>query len=216
MSRRTIFVLVGGILALAFVMATLIYRNQQVSTPQASSNQQRLSTERIGAPIKGPQDAKVTIVEFFDPACETCRDFHPLLEQVINQYPGKVKVMARYAPLHPGSEQVVMMLEAAHRQGQFWPALERLFSQQQRWTINHRSNPQKAWQILAMLNLDQEQLNADARGKEVLQVVKQDIRDYKRLNVKATPEFFVNGRPLPSWGYEQLKQLVAEEVAASY
>lgn len=216
MSRSTIFALVGGVLVLAFVMATLIYRNQQASTSSTAPTQERLSTERMGAPIKGPQDARVTIVEFFDPACETCRDFHPLLEQLIAQYPGKVRLMVRYAPLHPGSDQVVMMLEAAHRQGQFWPALERLFSQQQRWTINHHADPRKARQSLMLLNLDQEQLNADARDQEVLQVIRQDMSDFKRLNVKATPEFFVNGRPLPSWGYEQLKQVVAEEVAASY
>lgn len=216
MSRSTIFALVGGVLVLAFVMATLIYRNQQASTSSTAPTQERLSTERMGAPIKGPQDARVTIVEFFDPACETCRDFHPLLEQLIAQYPGKVRLMVRYAPLHPGSDQVVMMLEAAHRQGQFWPALERLFSQQQRWTINHHADPRKARQSLMLLNLDQEQMNADARDQEVLQVIRQDMSDFKRLNVKATPEFFVNGRPLPSWGYEQLKQVVAEEVAASY
>jgi len=36
------------------------------------------------------------------------------------------------------------------------------------------------------------------------------------LNVKATPEFFVNGKPLPSFGYDQLKSLVEDELAAAY
>jgi hypothetical protein len=33
--------------------------------------------------------------------------------------------------------------------------------------------------------------------------------------VTKTPEYFVNGRPLPSFGFEQLRTLVDEELAAT-
>ena len=203
----------GSTLVLAFFMATMIYRNHQASTPTDTVVQ---VAERAGAATKGPEDARVTIVEFFDPACETCRDFLPHLNKLINQYPGQVNVMLRYAPLHPGSDQVVRMLEAAHQQGQFWPALELLFSQQSRWTINHSSNPRLARQILTSLNLDQRQLTSDMNSENVNRIIQQDIRDSQSLNVQATPEFFVNGRPLPSWGLEQLRQMVKETVAEAY
>jgi len=43
--------------------------------------------------------------------------------------------------------------------------------------------------------------------------LQQDVQDLTALNVTQTPTFFVNGRPLPSFGEEQLATLVAQEVA---
>ena len=40
---------------------------------------------------------------------------------------------------------------------------------------------------------------------EMDKIVAQGLADAKTLKVKATPEFFVNGRPLPSFGFDQLK-----------
>jgi protein-disulfide isomerase len=58
-----------------------------------------------------------------------------------------------------------------------------------------------------------EQLAIDLTSPDLKQAVAQDLTDANTLGVSQTPEFFVNGRPLPSFGFEQLRQLVAEEVA---
>ena len=216
MNQKTIFALVGGILVLAFVMASMIYRNHQASVQGGVVNQNQDIVERQSAAIKGPLDARVTIVEFLDPACETCRDFLPMVTNLIKKHPGKVRVMVRYAPLHPGSDQVVKMLEAANMQGKFWPALELLFSTQNRWTANHTSQPMRALNILNSLDIDQQQLTSDMNSEKVNLVIQQDINDAKSLGVRATPEFFVNGQPLPSFGFEQLSQLVDQAVADAY
>ncbi len=216
MNQKTIFLLVTGILVLAFILATVIFRSHQASTQNAFINQNQAVVERQSAPLKGPLDARVTIVEFFDPACETCRDFYPLLKKFISQYPGKVRVMMRFAPLHPGSDQVVKMLEAAHQQGKFWPALEALFNSQDKWIMNHTSQPMRALNILNSLDIDQQKLAADMNSPEIARIIQQDIQDSQTLNVRATPEFFVNGKPMPSFGYEQLSQLVKEAVAEAY
>jgi len=216
MNQKTIFIAVTGILLLAFFMATMIYRNHQSSVHDGATSQNQAIVERQGAATKGPADAKVTIVEFLDPACGTCRDFLPYVKQLISQYPGKVRVMVRYAPLHPGSDQVVKMLEAAHQQGKFWPALEILFNNQDRWIVNHNSQPMRALNILNSLDIDQEKLAADMSRPEIAQIIQQDVQDGQALNVRATPEFFVNGRPLPSFGIAQLNQLVEEAVNKAY
>ncbi len=210
MSRKTLFISVAGLLVLVFAVAAVLF---QQSAPEIR-NQSAL--EREGAPIKGPKDAKVTIVEFLDPACGTCRDFYPLVKQLIDQYPGKVRVMVRYAPLHPGSDQVVKMLEAARYQGKFWQALELLFRSQDRWVVNHRSQPNRALTVIRFLGLDMEQFSADMDRPELIQAIQRDVQDGQTLNVRATPEFFVNGRPMPSFGYEQLSRLVKEAVADAY
>jgi len=59
------------------------------------------------SPVFGPANAPVTIVEFFDPACETCRAFYPIVKDILAQYPSEVRLVIRYAPLHKGSDVVV-------------------------------------------------------------------------------------------------------------
>lgn len=216
MNRKAVFVSVAGLLLLVFAIAVVQFQNRKIAQQAGAMVEHRDALERAGAPIKGSPDAKVTIVEFLDPACETCREFYPLVAQMIERYPGKVKVMVRYAPLHQGSDQVVRMLEAAHRQGKFWQTLERLFATQNQWVVGHVSQPMRALPLLTAIDLDQKRFVDDMNRPEVMQVVEQDQRDGRRLNVRATPEFFVNSRPMPSFGYEQLNQLVSEAVAASY
>jgi hypothetical protein len=43
-----------------------------------------------------------------------------------------------------------------------------------------------------------------------------DRDDAMTLKVTATPEYFVNGRPLPEFGYEPLLALVREELERAY
>jgi len=74
----------------------------------------------------------------------------------------------------------------------------------------------RALNILNTLDIDQEKLAADMNGAEIAKIIQQDIQDGQTLNVRATPEFFVNGRPLPSFGIAQLNQLVKEAVAEAY
>ena len=210
MNRKTLFISVAGLLLLVFAVAGVLFQQS------ASESLNQSALEREGAPIKGPHDAKVTIVEFLDPACGTCRDFYPLVKKLIDQYPGKVRAMVRYAPLHPGSDQVVKMLEAARYQGKFWQALELLLRSQNRWVVNHRSQPTQALAVLGVLDLDLQQFSADMKRPELIQAIQRDVQDGQTLNVRATPEFFVNGRPMPSFGYDQLSRLVKEAVADAY
>ncbi|MBF0603271.1 MAG: thioredoxin domain-containing protein [Nitrospirae bacterium] len=216
MNRKILFISVAGLLLLTFAISVVLFQDHKAGKQSSSINNNENALDRAGAPTKGSQDAKVTIVEFLDPACETCRDFYPLVTQLIEQYPGKVRVVVRYAPLHPGSDQVVKMLEAAHLQGKFWQALELLFANQDRFVVHHTSEPMRALALLESLQLDRERFSADMNHSRVAQVIQQDVEDGKRLNVQATPEFFVNGRPMPSFGYDQLSLLVKEAVAAAY
>ena len=216
MSRKTLFISGLAIILLAFIVAAVLYQKQELSLLGESTYKNRQALERDGAPVKGPQDAKVTIVEFFDPACETCADFYPLVKKLVDQYPGKVRVMMRYAPLHAGSDQVVKLLEAAHLQGKFWETLEMLFSNQRRWTSGHVAQPMRARGLMNGLAMDHARLDIDMNLPEVARTIQQDVSDGQALKVRATPEFFVNGRPMPSFGYKQLSQLVKEAVEESY
>ena len=59
-------------------------------------------------------------------------------------------------------------------------------------------------------------LNTAMQDPKLAALVAQDTRDAQTLGVKATPEFFVNGKPLPEWGMGPLKALVDSETARLY
>ncbi|MGK0338710.1 MAG: protein-disulfide isomerase [Candidatus Azotimanducaceae bacterium] len=220
MNKKVLLIGTSLLIVVALIAAVAIFQTEPTSqnknTSAGSLNENLNIVERANAPTKGPHDAKVTIVEFFDPACETCAVFYPLVNNLIKQYPGKVKVMMRYAPLHKGSDQVVKLLEAAHLQGQFWPAVEILFENQQRWTRHHVAQPQSAVALLTTLPLDSEQFIRDVNSDSTSNIVQRDVMDGKTLKVRATPQFFVNGKPLINFGYKQLTQLVEETIDEAY
>jgi protein-disulfide isomerase len=177
----------------------------------ASQSDNRLI--RFHSPVFGPGNAPVTIVEFFDPACETCRAFYPIVKNILAQYPNDVRLVIRYAPFHAGSDQVVKLLEASKRQNKYQPVLESLLAAQPLWADHGQPNIDMAYQAAQSAGLDIQKALADAQGPDIAAVLKQDIEDLTALEVTKTPTFFVNGRGLPSFGDQQLMALVAEEVA---
>lgn len=135
----------------------------------------------------------MTLVELFDPACETCRAFDPIVKNLLAQYSNEVRLVIRYAPWHQGSDQVVRLLEKSKHQDLYVYVLEYKAAQQ--------------------AGLDLPRALVEAAKPEVDTVRQQDVQDLKALRVDKTLTFFVNGRSLPGFGAEHLAELVAQEVA---
>jgi protein-disulfide isomerase len=216
MKQKTLFIASAVVLLAAFVVGVLVYNIQQADRTAEVVKRNPQALTRLHSPTLGNADAKVHIVEFLDPACGTCAQFSPFVKDLMAANPGRIRLTVRYAPLHQGSDQVVKVLEAARKQGKFWQALEALFATQRQWVQNHVAHAQLAWNSLAGLGLDLDRVRADMNAPEVTRIVEQDIADTRTLNVTQTPEFFVNGRAMPSFGAEQLKDLVDEEIAKGY
>jgi len=215
MKQKNLFIAVAALLVMAFAGGSYFYKQQQADQAAQLAKQNMASLVRADAPSFGNPDAPVHIVEFFDPACGTCREFYPLVKAMMTANPGKIRLSMRYAPFHPGSEAVVKVLEASRKQDKFEPTLEALFAAQDTWVINHTSNVQLTGPVLETLGLDMAKLQNDANAPEVAAMIARDLADAKALNVTMTPEYFVNGKPLPSFGFEQLKTLVDEALAST-
>lgn len=213
MQRKTANVAAMVALLAAIAIGGWIIFSKQAGQDQESAPLDRSALIRAHSPSEGRVDAPVVIVEFFDPACETCRDFYPMVKQLIAQHPDRIRLVMRYAPFHKGSDKVVALLEAARRQGKFWQTLEALFDSQADWASNHTAKVELTWKYLNGMGLNLEKLAIDMTSPEIVQAVAQDLTDANTLGVSQTPEYFVNGRPLPSFGFEQLQQLVAEELS---
>lgn len=208
MKQKTLFVIALVSLLLAFIGGTLLYTVQKENQSAQLPATHRAALVRMHSPTLGNSDAPVVIVEFLDPACDTCRAFYPLVKAMMAANPDRIRLVLRYAPFHNGSDKVVAVLEAARKQGKFWPALEALLAAQADWAPNHLPQVALVWKHLEGLGLNLEKVRADTAAPEIANLIAQDLADARTLSVTQTPEFFVNGKPLPSFGYEQLKKLV--------
>ncbi len=208
MNKKWWVITTAAATAVVFVVGAMVFkdRSAQQTAQLAQTNSEALV--RPHSPVYGNPGAKVTIVEFFDPACETCRAFYPIVKRMIQANFGQVRLVVRYAPLHDGSDQAIAILEAAGKQGKYWEAVERTLAAQPQWASHHNPQPALIWPLLADLQLDEAKARADAASPEVAAVLRQDVADMQALQVTKTPGFFVNGEPLREFGEMQLKALV--------
>lgn len=216
MKKNIIIAIAVFLFVLLFFVSANIYNNNKHSEKSSAALENIELMQRDYSPKAGPSDARVTIVEFFDPACGTCSAFYPLVKQIMNENQGKVKLVLRYLPLHQGSGAIVSIFEAARLQNRFWETLELAYKTQNAWTEHHVAKPEKFWVLLGQTDVNMEKLNEDLQSDEITRRINQDMQDAQQLNVSRTPGFFVNGKPLIEFGYQQLKQLVATEIASSY
>ena len=216
MKRQLLVWIAGLVLVVLFAAAVLIHNVQKTKERSNAANANASLLVRDYSPVKGNPNAKVTIVEFFDPACETCRAFYPFVEQLMEANPGKIKLVLRYTPFHDGSDYAVKILEAAREQGKFWETLEAVFASQPAWASHGHSQPEKLWMYLGRTGLDFEKVKVDMHSSAITDRIRQDMADARQLQVTKTPGYFVNGKPLVQFGYEQLQGLVETEVRNQY
>jgi len=213
--KKLVFVAATVILVLVFVVGVMYDRSQKAEQAGMRAENNQSALVRPHSRVLGPATAKVQIVEFLDPACETCRRFYPLVKQLLAAHPDQINLVVRYAPFHDNSTFVVALLEAAGRQGKYWETLEALLNGQEGYVANHAVQPDLVWKYIEGIGLDITKLRADMLDPAISKLITQDLDDARVLNVTKTPEFFVNGKPLPSFGFEQLQRLVDEALSSS-
>lgn len=204
------------VLLFGFMFAGSYYKKQQAEKLGFMARENASTFVREHSPTLGGDDAKVYLVKFTDPACGTCAAFSSFVKQIMDAYPGKIKFVVRYAPFHEGSDDFVRILEAAKKQGRFWETLHLMYASQSYWVPHHRPQLDKIWSVLPQAGLDVERIKKDMNDPAIRKIIEQDLADAKTLNVQKTPGFFVNGKPLETFGYRQLQQLVQSEIRANY
>jgi len=216
--KQSHFTLIAVLLmAVAFITVALLnnsgeqQQSQVERMPDINETLIKAHSVRAGNPA-----AKVTIVEFMDPACGTCARFHPFVKRLMKQNTGKINLVVRYLPFHKGSDQMVAILEAARKQDKFWEVLELMFATQKQWTVNHVAQPEVFWGFIDEVEVDKARIEQDMKDPTIAKIIQQDLADGRQLGADKTPTFFVNGKPLPSFGFEQLQTLVESEVRANY
>jgi protein-disulfide isomerase len=143
-----------------------------------------------GAPVLGPKDAPVTLVEFSDFQCPYCFLATPELRAVMKAYPTQVKLIFKQFPLDIHSQAALAAAAAvsAQRQGKFWEMHDALFA-------SHRDLSRPTILGLASaIGLDVKRFEADLDSAEVRSTVARDMEDGNRIGVMSTPTLFIDGR----------------------
>ncbi|MGE3345902.1 MAG: DsbA family protein [Ramlibacter sp.] len=216
MNRKHLFYGSAILMILVFVAGWFVYNKLEADKLGELAKQSNSLFKRPHSPTYGSMGARVRIVEFFDPSCETCRAFHPAVKGLVDANPGKVQLVIRYAPFHEGSDTAVRILEAARLQGLFWPVAEAMLKAQPIWAAHDKPRPELIWDYLGGTGLNVAEARNELSATQIVSNMKQDLDDARALNVTRTPGFFVNGRPLKDFGFQQLKALVDEEVRLAY
>jgi protein-disulfide isomerase len=221
--RKDAFKLVGiaALLITAFVLVAFYYlRDQKRERAERIAEQVAQQTRaedsvfvRPHSRSLGARNAKVTIVEFLDPECESCRAMYPMIKHLLSQYEGRVRLVVRYMPLHPNSLYAAGVLEAAGEQERYWEMLDILFRNQPQWGSHHHPRPELIPGYAQEIGLDRQAVERFLSTGAHRRIVEIDHADGRTLGVTGTPTFFVNGRLLERLGYETLKALIDENLA---
>lgn len=134
----------------------------------------------------------------------------PLIEQVLDRYPGSVKVVFKHFPLsfHKQALPAALASMAAAEQGRFWEYHDELFLEQ------NRLGSELYLEIAQGLGLDLKKFSLDMMRPSLRQRVEQDVADGNKAGVTGTPAIFVNGRRVKQRDIETMSRLIDEELAA--
>ena len=163
-------------------------------------------------PVKGPANAKATIVVFSDYQCPACVAVEPELEKVLKQFDGQVKFAYRNLPLtsiHEFAQKAAEAAECAMDQNKFWEMHDKLFAASGDLAID------KLKQYAVDLGLDATTFNTCLDSSKYASAIAQDVADATTLKVGGTPTFFINGKQYGFKSTENFAQLVASEIAAA-
>jgi protein-disulfide isomerase len=163
-----------------------------------------------GAPSKGAKDALVTIVEFSDFQCPYCARVEPAVRKILEEYPGKVRLVWRDFPLpfHQEATPAAIVARVAGEQGKFWEMHDKLYENQR--TLDRASLERYAQEV--GVNVAKVKAALDAKKYEAQ--IKADLEMGQKIGVGGTPAFFINGTFLSgAQSFEVFKSRVDQELA---
>ena len=168
----------------------------QTQPQQGSSIIQNVSLD--DDPVKGNDNAKITIVEFSDFQCPFCKRFSDQTEsQLLTEYvdSGKAKFVYRDFPLdsiHQSAMAAALAGECADEQGKFWEYHDKLFAGQADWSrLDSTDAADKFRQYGSEINLNVGNFNSCFDSGKYKDEIIKDRSDGVSYGVSGTPTFFI-------------------------
>ncbi len=184
-------------------------RKENKVTVKMSEPRQQVEAK---GPARGPNDAKVTLVEFSDFQCPYCGKAHDTVEQVMQSYAGKVRLVFRHFPLefHKNAEKAAEAAMCANDQGKFWEYHDVLFKNQQTLEIPQLKDHAKE------VGLDGTSFGACLDSGKYKKAVDEDMAAGQKVGVSGTPAFFINGVMLSgAQPFDEFKKVIDQELGVN-
>ena len=142
--------------------------------------------------VKGPANAKVTIVEFSDFQCPFCSRVLPTVDEIMKAYPTDVRLVFKHNPLpmHPDAPLAALAGVAAQNQGKFWEMHDKMFANQK--AIKREDLIKYAGEI----GCDVAKFTADLDDPATKARVDADVKLGASIGTRGTPNFYINGENL--------------------
>jgi protein-disulfide isomerase len=179
----------------------------------APSADQKFDVQAGNSPSRGPKNAPVTIVEWSDFQCPFCSRVEPTLKQVMDQYPGKVRIVWKNQPLpfHPNAMPAAEAAMAAYAQGneKFWALHDKFYENQQQLSPALYEAAAKE----AGVDVAKWKSAVDSHGEQAS--IQADMAAGTALGANGTPTFFINGHKLVgAVPFDSFKQVIDAELSA--
>lgn len=206
----------AGLVA-AFVVAVAVFlgvsANGDVSGARAGDDS--LVVRDDSHRLSTAADGKVTLVEFLDFECEACGAAYPFVEQLREEYDGRVSFVARYFPNpgHANAENAAVAVEAAAQQGRFEDMYHRMYETQAEWGEQQESKASLFRTFAEEMGLDMDDYDSAVEDPATLERVLQDREDGLALGVQGTPTFFLNGEKVEVDTTDQFIELIDAALA---
>jgi protein-disulfide isomerase/uncharacterized membrane protein len=154
---------------------------------------------------KGPADAPVTIIEYFDPNCPHCKDFHnETMKPLVSKYEGQVRFVYKPFPLQGASLPEIQALYAAHQEGKFTEMLEAQYARQKRAGIS----TQDLRAIATEIGMNPDVLMSRIEQKKYQQHVLKQRKRAIQIGVRSTPTVLINGHFAGSRSLECMEMFI--------
>lgn len=156
----------------------------------------------------GPEDAKVTIVEFFDYRCGFCKRSMDWLLDQHDENPEDVRIVFKEFPILSRESQVAALAAlAAGRQGKYNEMHQALMASRSDFSDEAIDN------VARGIGVDVTKMRKDMEDEELIAQLGDIRNEAITLGAEATPTFFINGRVVSGWDQRTLDSMVKEELA---
>jgi protein-disulfide isomerase len=162
-----------------------------------------------GSPVKGSDSAPITIVEFADFECPHCSEVSPVLDKVVEQNRGNVRLVFKFYPLpgFPHADIAARAGVAAMNQGKFWEMHHAMFTNQRHLEQTDLDSYAKG------LGMEVSRFHADIQASATADRIAKDKKLGEDLTIAGTPSIFINGRLFD--GRQDLNEWIALELNSS-
>lgn len=208
MSKRFLIILVAAVIA----FGGLLFFNKKDDSTSSNGGE---DTAQLSEHIYGSGD--VVLTEFGDFQCPACRQYYPIVQQLKQEYEGRVAFQFSHFPLteiHQNALISSRAAEAAGMQGKFFEMHDLLYENQQAWSDS--TNPTPIFEGYAeQLSLDMDKFREDMRSEQVNNIIQADRNHARDKGYSSTPTFVLDGEKIENpRSFEDFKKVLDEAIAS--